>query len=817
MNGKPIDGTLIPSTRKHPTDLQRWRICIRGVVQGLGFRPFIYRLATGIGLAGWVQNTPEGVTIEVQGTRASLETFLLSVESHPPPLSQLQSITVSERNPEKDSTFTIRRSRDDSQPRALVLPDIATCSECLKELFDPTNRRYRYPFINCTFCGPRFSIIRRLPYDRPNTTMHKFLMCDQCRTEYEDPTDRRFHAQPNACPRCGPRLELWDRRGKLLAREHEALRTAASAVRRGCILALKGIGGFQLVVDARLPEAVTRLRRRKHRQEKPLALMYPDLQTVDRDCRVSSLEKDLLQSVQAPIVLLQRRTDGGLFPDPHRCVLAPRNPWLGIMLPYSPLHHLLLHELGFPIVATSGNLSEEPICIDEREALRRLHDIADLFLVHDRPIQRHVDDSVVCVVQNQVVVLRRARGYAPLPLRVPGLRARYPLAATGAHLKNTVGIAHGEDFFLSPHVGDLSTEAALQAHRSVLDDLRRIYRADPRAVACDLHPDYASTATARDTHRPLVPVQHHHAHIAAVLAEHRLQGPLLGVAWDGAGLGPDGNIWGGEFLVAGADSFTRFAHLRPFPLPGGESASWEPRRSAFGVLSALRTESRYPASAAHTLLAVSGKEKSAWTTMIRNGMNAPRTTSIGRLFDAVASLTGLRQYATYEGQAAMELEFCVPASQPLPSGTVPRYRFRLKREPPTQALTADWEPVVLAILHDLAERVPLSVIATAFHAALCHLVLGVARKAALQDVVLCGGCFQNRVLLKWVPALLRKHGYRVWLPSEVPPNDGAVAFGQLVVAAARTAGTKPEAVKTDRRMTAHVPRSAGQDHQYKGK
>ena len=792
MNGKPTEKTNTERTRTAPIRLQRWHICVRGVVQGLGFRPFVYRLATGLGLSGWVQNTPEGVAIEVQGPPASLETFLLSLESRSPPLSRLQSITVGERPLENETTFTIRTSRDDTRPRVLVLPDIATCSDCLKELFDPADRRYRYPFINCTFCGPRFSIIRRLPYDRPNTTMRKFIMCDQCRAEYEDPTDRRFHAQPNACPRCGPRLELWDARGKILARDDEALRAAASAVRKGRILALKGIGGFQLIVDARQPEAVTELRRRKHRAEKPFALMYPDLQTVSRDCRVSPLEKNLLLSAQAPIVLLQRRIDGGLFADPENCVLAPRNPWLGVMLPYSPLHHLLLHELGFPIVATSGNLSEEPICIDEREALHRLHGIADLFLVHDRPIQRHVDDSVVCVVQNHLVVLRRARGYAPLPLQALRLRVPRPLAATGAHLKNTVGLVQGENFFISQHVGDLSTEAALQAHRSAFDDLRRIYHADLHAIACDLHPDYASTDTAKRAHRPLVPVQHHHAHIAAVLGEHRLAGPVLGVAWDGAGLGPDGTIWGGEFLIATADSFTRFAHLRPFPLPGGEIAAYEPRRSAFGLLAALRSRHRWPSGAVHTLEAVSEKEKSAWTMMIHNRINAPETTSMGRLFDAVASLIGVRQYTTYEGQAAMELEFCVPVRERLPSCPDQRYHFRLEPDSRTQGLAADWEPVVQAILSDLAERVPRSVIATAFHAAVCYLVLETARQAALPDVVLSGGCFQNRILLKWLPALLREHGYRVWLPSEVPPNDGGIAFGQLVVAAAQTAGGDAE-------------------------
>jgi len=768
----------------------RRRVTISGAVQGLGFRPYVYRLATSLHLSGWIRNTPEGVQLEIQGPAGALETLLGSLQQHPPPLARIRSLRVEEIPPAAEAGFRIVPSGAEDLPRAVILPDLATCPECLRELFDPGDRRYRYPFINCTLCGPRYSIIRSLPYDRPNTTMNRFTMCPECRREYEDPADRRFHAQPNACPRCGPELELWDPTGRILARGDEALAAAAESVRAGRIVALKGIGGFQLIVDARDPAAVMRLRRRKHREAKPFALMYPDLESVLADCRCSPTERSLLLSPQAPIVLLRRRSDAAHFADPDRCVLAPHNPRLGIMLPYSPLHHLLLRDLGFPVVATSGNLSEEPICIDEHEALQRLRGVADLFLVHNRPIERHVDDSVVCVVDERVVLLRRARGYAPLPVTAPGLEAPEPLAATGAHLKNTVAVARGTDFFVGQHVGDLDTEPAREAHRRVLRDLCRIYRLAPVAVACDRHPDYASTDTARRM-GPVRPVQHHHAHVAAVMGEHGLAGPVLGVAWDGTGYGGDGTIWGGEFLICTRREAFRFGSLRPFPLPGGDRAAREPRRSALGVLHAWLDGRLEQAADLPPLRDLPPAERDRWRRLLRSPRAAVPTTSMGRLFDAVASLLGLRQRCSFEAQAAMELEYLVEEDEaPADTG----YRFALSQN--GTGLRADWAPLIRSLVEDVRRGRPAAEVAAGFHAALVELIVQAAGRAGLPEVVLCGGCFQNRVLLKWAPRRLAEAGLRVWLPEQLPANDGAIAFGQLVVAAARS-GEKPSQAGRD--------------------
>ncbi|MBV8970396.1 MAG: carbamoyltransferase HypF, partial [Verrucomicrobia bacterium] len=556
---EPFEPTNFPETR-------RVKVMVLGAVQGVGFRPFVYRLATQLRLNGWVLNSSQGVFIEAEGPATALNEFLGRLENEKPSLAIIQSIEFSFLDAVGYDQFEIRFSEQSGQKMALILPDVATCPDCLREVLDPSDRRYRYPFTNCTNCGPRFSIIEALPYDRPNTSMKRFRMCVDCEREYHDPADRRFHAQPNACPRCGPTLELWDERGEVRTRRDEALREAAEWIRGGKILALKGIGGFQLIVDARQEEAVLRLRTRKRRQGKPFALMYPSLEQIRQDCLLSSPEERLLVSPTAPIMLLARRTGSRLA---HS--VAPGSPCFGVMLPYTPLHHLLQSELGFPIVATSGNLVSEAICIDEHEAVERLSGVADCFLVHDRPIVRQVDDSVSRVVCGREMVLRRARGYAPLPIRVKQSLPR--VLAVGAQLKNNVALSVQRDIFVSQHIGDLETPTALAAFHQVVGDLPRLYDAQPEIVACDLHPDYLSTRYAVESGYPTVHrVQHHWAHVLACMAENEVDGTALGVSWDGTGLGTDGTIWGGEFLLAEDTGFQRVASLRPFRLAGGEAA-----------------------------------------------------------------------------------------------------------------------------------------------------------------------------------------------------------------------------------------------------
>jgi hydrogenase maturation protein HypF len=531
---------------------QRIAIVVRGAVQGVGFRPFVYRLSADLHLPGWVANTPAGVFIEAEGEKARLDLFLLRLQREIPPRASIQSLECTFLDPVGYAEFTIRESDLSGETTTIVPPDIATCPDCLSEIFDPSNRRHRYPFTNCTNCGPRYSIITALPYDRPNTTMAGFRMCDACNTEYANPADRRFHAQPNACPVCGPRLELWSPSGTTLAMQDEALQAAADAIRNGHTVALKGLGGFHLMVDARNQHAVQRLRTSKRREEKPFALMFPSADQIDDVCEVSELERRLFHSPESPIVLL-RRKHTHQSPSPITPAVAPGNPSLGVLLPYTPLHHLLMRTLGFPVVATSGNISDEPICTNEHEALRRLAGIADLFLVHDRPITRHVDDSLVRVMLGRELVLRRARGYAPLPVRLS--RELPDTIAVGPHLKNTVAVARGRNAFLSQHIGDLETRESQEAFERQIASLQSLYRIRPTRVVSDMHPDYLSTQYAQRLGLPVFAVQHHFAHVASCMAENDLQGQVLGVSWDGTGYGPDGTIWGGEFLITTPEGF----------------------------------------------------------------------------------------------------------------------------------------------------------------------------------------------------------------------------------------------------------------------
>ncbi len=796
----------------------RLKIALRGAVQGVGFRPFVHRLATELRLAGWVNNSSQGVLIEAEGPRAALEEFLLRLRSDKPPRSFIQSLESWWLDATRYAGFQIRPSQTGGGKSALIMPDMATCPECLREIFDPANRRHRYPFANCTHCGPRFSIIESLPYDRANTSMKRFALCPECAQEYRDPANRRFHAQPNACPKCGPHLELWDAAGAVLAARDPALLQAAQSLRNGKILALKGIGGFQLMVDARNADAVRRLRQRKQREEKPFALMYPSLQSVRADCRISPAEAGLLQSPESPIVLLERLLPSNQFAIRNpQSAIAPSNPNLGVMLPYSPLHHLLMFELQFPVVATSGNLSDEPICIDEHEALQRLRDIADVFLVHNRPIVRHLDDSVARVVLGREQILRRARGYAPLPVRLadrrpaPAPDSAPPVLAVGAHLKNTIALAVGPQVFVSQHIGDLETVQSYEAFLRVISDFERLYETVPATIACDAHPDYLSTQfaaslAARKPGLRVVSVQHHIAHVLACAAENELAPPVLGVSWDGTGHGLDGTVWGGEFFLLTDTACRRVGHLRQFRLPGGDQAVREPRRAALGMLYELFAESApdldgslgsatvpvasagvSPTESARPFFealppvkSFAGSELAGLTHMLKSGVNSPLTSSAGRLFDAVAALAGLRQTVRFEGQAAMELEFAIAGLQ-----TDESYSYDITpRETPTgeSLLLVDWAGIARGILSDLKREVSIALISAKFHNTLAEVIVAVAKRCGHPQVALSGGCFQNRYLTERAATLLAQEGFRPYWHQHIPPNDGGIAFGQIVAA-----------------------------------
>ena len=792
----------------------RLKLTVRGAVQGVGFRPFVFRLATELGLAGWVNNSPQGVFIEAEGPRAKLEKFLLQLETEKPPRSFIQSLEASWLDPVGYTAFEIRPSETGGNKTALVLPDIATCPDCLREIFDPKNRRHRYPFTNCTNCGPRFSIIESLPYDRANTSMKAFTMCPQCQAEYDNPRDRRFHAQPNACPVCGPRLEFWQRRTGFqpvsnsnkdgdrrdaCPTNNDALLAAVKAIREGKIVAVKGLGGFHLMADARNEKAVQLLRERKQREEKPFALMFPSLESIKAECEASPLEERLLRSPEAPIVLLRRLRQSQIsnLKSQIAAGAAPGNPCLGAMLPYTPLHHLLLAELNFPVIATSGNLSDEPICTDEHDALERLRGIADVFLVHNRPIVRHVDDSIVRVMLDRELVLRRARGYAPLPItlnpRLSTLDSR-PILAVGAHLKNAVALSVGNLVFISQHIGDLETEQAHTAFRRVIADFEKLYEAKPQIIVADLHPDYLSTRFAKETGRAELPlgqdarqriptvigVQHHIAHVLSCMAENEITPPALGVSWDGTGYGLDGTIWGGEFFLVTDENVERVAHLRPFRLPGGDKAVKEPRRTALGLLHEISGEKVFAQKQLATIAAFSAPELATLKTMLAKKLNSPVTTSMGRLFDAVASLINLRQQIRFEGQAAMELEFALEGVETEEAYPLPIENAEGRSKNASRIL--DWSPMIEAILADVKSGIPVGIISAKFHNALAEGVVAVANHAGQNRVVLSGGCFQNRYLTERAVRRLQAEGFRPYWHQRVPPNDGGIALGQVIAA-----------------------------------
>jgi hydrogenase maturation protein HypF len=760
---------------------RRLELRVTGIVQGVGFRPFVYREAVSRHLVGWVRNGSDAVRIEVEGPAEDVDAFVETVRQRPPEGAVIEAVDVRELPRGSDDSFRIHESTSEAQISPSVPPDLATCAECFAEVADPSSRRHRYPFTNCTQCGPRFTIVRDLPYDRSRTSMSAFPMCEECRREYEDPADRRFHAQPIACPRCGPVLRLLTPAGSELARADDALREAVAAVLAGRILALQGLGGFQLVADATNGDAVDCLRRRKHRPDKPFALLMADVESVRDTCVVSPTEEAVLRSPVAPIVLLERRSGTApAQPPPLAPEIAPGNPRLGVMLPYTPLHRLLVLDAGRPLVCTSGNLADEPLSTDPDEALVRLGGIADLFLVHDRPIVRPVDDSVAVVEGETARVLRRARGHAPVPLLVAEDSA--PILAVGGHLKSTVSLRLGRRIVTSQHLGDLSSAEGVAHLERAVEDLLRFYRVRPAAVVRDLHPDYASTRLAErlgaEWSIPVHGVQHHHAHVESCRAEHDFAGEVLGLAWDGSGYGSDGTVWGGEALLSSPGRFRRVAHLRPFPLPGGERAILEPRRAALGMLYAAFG----PAAAERLASLFAPAELATLGVMLERSINGPPATSVGRLFDAVAALAGLCARASFEGQAAMALQAAVERAGTARSlARAGAYPLPLENGTPA---VADWEPLLHAVLEDRVRGVPPDLIGARLHNGLAEHAVEVAGRAGRERVVLTGGCFQNTVLTARVRERLEHDGFRVFTHRRVPPNDGGISVGQAMIGAA---------------------------------
>lgn len=740
---------------------------ITGVVQGVGFRPFVYRSAWEFGLLGTISNSPAGVTADLEGELDSLERFEECIQTMNPPLSRIENIATSTGPCRDINSLRIIASETDGSGTTIVLPDIAICSDCLSDIFDESNRRYRYPFTNCTNCGPRYSIIDRLPYDRCNTTMSDFEMCDRCREEYHDPSNRRFHAQPTACPDCGPQLELWVGKGNVIKSRDDALVETCRLLRNGFVIALKGLGGFQLLVDASNDDAIKRLRIAKFRPDKPFAVMVPSIEYAADVCLIREAERESLVSIAAPITLCQKRNEVDRLSDS----VAPNNNYIGIMLPYTPLHCLLMTDYGEPVVATSGNRSSEPIITDEHEALAKLSGIADYYLVHNRRIARHVDDSVVRIIAAQEMTIRRARGFAPMPVRmdldVNGI------VSFGGHQKNSVAVGVGRSAYLSQHIGDLDSMDSLGAAENTLSGLCSIYAVKPDVTACDLHPDYAGSDLAMRQSSEVVRVQHHYAHVLSCMVEHSVESPVLGVAWDGTGLGTDGTIWGGEFLSVSDSGFARTASLRTFPLPGGDAAAREPRRSAAGVLFELYSDDWVDYASQPGF---SGVEIKMIESMFSANVNMPSTSSAGRLFDAVASLTGLCYKTSFEGQAAILLEHSAEMSD-----VTRRYEFDFVSD--GEILIVNWAKMIEGIMSDTADGVSVPDIARTFHNTMITVILEVAEKSGEKDIVLTGGCFQNRLLAEGAVEALRYRGFCPYWHAAVPPNDGGLALGQLAAAA----------------------------------
>ena len=753
------------------------RISVRGVVQGVGFRPFVFQLATKYNLKGWVCNTSEDVKIEVQGDSRDLEHFVSELQYNAPPLAHIENISVT-HHPTTDYTkFEIRHSVAEEGKYQLVSPDIATCQACLKEVFAPEDRRYHYPFTNCTNCGPRFTIIEDIPYDRPKTTMRSFTMCPNCQAEYDNPLDRRFHAQPNACPKCGPRLELLDAKGNQI--KTDVITAASQLLKEGKIFAIKGLGGFLLACDATSEKAVQLLRRRKKRPFKPLAIMVADIDEARKYCLVSEAEEKLLTSSQSPIVLMSWKSESIVCQS-----IAPNLKYLGVMLPYTPMHHLLLRESGLPLVMTSGNISEEPICKDNDEAVRRLSGIADYFLVHNRDIYARYDDSVTVVERGDVQLTRRARGYAPFPVHLT-LKAKQVLGC-GAEEKNTFCLTKDNYAFVSQHIGDMENLETMEHFENTLALYKKLFRIEPEIVAYDLHPEYLSSKYAlelgsQSSHLKLVPVQHHHAHIVSCMADNKIESPVIGVALDGTGYGSDGRIWGGEFMVADYKGFNRLGHLEYLPLPGGAAAIKRPYRTAAGyLLKLLGEESLSPKLA--FLKQVDAVEIELIKRQLQTSLNSPLNSSMGRLFDAVSALIGIRGEIDYEGQAAVELEMA--AYDGTAKAGDKGYPYFIVEIDGINIVKL--KELFSAIVEDLYQSASKSLVSAKFHNTVAHIIfdmcLLISKKTGINQVALSGGVFQNRLLFRKVVPMLESAGFSVLVHKQVPCNDGGISLGQAVIA-----------------------------------
>ncbi|HKK21882.1 MAG TPA: carbamoyltransferase HypF, partial [candidate division Zixibacteria bacterium] len=753
----------------------RRRLNVNGIVQGIGFRPFVYRLAKKLNLVGFVINDSDGVVIEVEGPEASLDEFLTGLQTDLPVLGKIVSLESRDISPCDEESFRIEVSRRDSRASTLISPDIATCPDCLVELFEPGDRRYRYPFINCTNCGPRYTIVEGIPYDRPNTSMRLFPMCPECATEYRDPDNRRFHAQPNACPECGPRVLLHDGRKPISV--EDPIQGAVDLLKKGQVVAVRGVGGFHLTVDVTDKQAIEQLRLLKGRAEKPFALMSEDIEVIKKYCHVSSAEVDLLGSHARPIVLLRRREDCAL---PNS--LAPNNKYLGFMLAYTPLHHLLLHENFEALVMTSANYSEEPIAIGNQEAFERLSGLVDAFLVHDREIRQRCDDSVAYVQEGRPRMIRRSRGYVPTPVFI-GRKIKPTILACGGELKNTIALSRGDQVFFSQHIGDLDNPQARAFFENSIEHLSSLLEIRPEVISHDLHPEYLSTKWAEAQSLPTIAVQHHHAHLASVMAENQREDRTIGIILDGTGYGTDGTIWGGEVLIGDLTGFERFAWLKPVPMPGGSAAIKQPWRMAVSCLHLAYDENL--ADLDLPLIKELPEESlQVVVSMIEKKINAPKTSSCGRLFDAVAAILGIRTEVTFEAQAAIELEMAADEQGGL---STPGFSRNDNAGGPIE--TAG---LVRDVVKAMQERVETGTISALFHRNLANLFVqsAIAARSAtgIDTVALSGGVYQNRYFTKYILDRLVAEKFTVLEHRELPVNDGGLALGQIVIAAAQLEG-----------------------------
>ncbi|WP_372881698.1 carbamoyltransferase HypF [Psychromonas sp.] len=745
---------------------QRYQISVQGRVQGVGFRPFVVRTASKLNLSGWVRNIRQSVLMEVQGELEQTESFLLQLQSDAPPAARIEQLTVKQVDLLHGGGFKIMDSSGESEGAVSISPDSGICTACKNELFSADNRRYHYPFISCTQCGPRYSILKALPFDRNNTTLNAFPMCAECLQEYQTSNDRRFHAQGINCAKCGPQISYVTPQGERLAEKEAALARTICDLKAGKILAIKGLSGFHLVLDATNHEAVLRLRHRKKRPAKPFALMYPQLSMVAADCRMNEQEKLLLSSEIAPIILLENRYSNlSLSP-----AIAPDNPYLGVMLPYTPLHQLICRAVNKPLVVSSANRSGEPVCCDNEQAFEQLRSLVDGFIMHDREIYQGLDDSIVKFVNNEPMLLRRARGYVPdyLPLK-----KEFPaIMALGGQLKNSIALSKGKRLYISQYIGDLENIAAVERHQKVKDIMQRLFAVQPDLVACDLHPDYVTTHLAKESALPVVAVQHHLAHLYAAMVEHQLKEQAFAVVWDGNGYGQDGSLWGGEFIAVDGEKVHRVATFLPFKLPGGSAAITEPRRVAIALLYEVYGEELLAAQRINALSPFTLSTLKQLLKMLCNNINSPLTSSVGRLFDGLSSLLNFVQINSFEGEAAMRVEFAAQSESD-------KGVYDLPIDFSVTPNIIDWRPMLSAVIDDINHHIPPAVIAKRFHNSAAEVILHIAQHYAVPQVLLTGGCFQNGLLIETTVALLEKHGIKVLWHKKIPANDAGLCVGQV--------------------------------------